>query len=240
MLSSSCVKDTYSSPKMACVLPKGNKVFLRHSVAVSLRQRPRGANFGTRLSLSFAPWSTWFLRRRARLERRRARLERRRASGIRVYTRKKMPRPLTSLALLSPLLLLLPYISLRFHYHLPAPNADLIDPITGAPLLSEVSILSDTRVLSEDIGFRTVGTREHMLGDEWWEKRARGVCEDAEKAWDEIEKTGGGKRLWNCEVERQIGSGTHRFDIMGKRLYKVPRPFPPFVTSLANHATRIT
>ena len=42
----------------------------------------------------------------------------------------------------------------------------------GRPRLSEAAMLGHAKYLSEDIGFRTVGTREHALGDAWMLKKA--------------------------------------------------------------------
>ncbi|KAF8201539.1 hypothetical protein BJ912DRAFT_1019472 [Pholiota molesta] len=71
------------------------------------------------------------------------------------------------------------------------------------PSISEERILEVAKHLSEGIGYRTVGTYEHSLADKWMTAAA--------------EQTG---RKLECEVWRQEGSGNHRFDMMGKRLYK--------------------
>ncbi|ELU36920.1 endoplasmic reticulum metallopeptidase [Rhizoctonia solani AG-1 IA] len=113
-------------------------------------------------------------------------------------------------ASLLPLLVITPWIT-----KLPTPVVDLINPRTGLPQLSEFQILSHVRALSEDIGFRTVGTREHALGDAW-------LLDQVEKLRDqckELLSLTPGRRL-ECEVWRQQGSGTHRFDMMNKRVYK--------------------
>lgn len=72
------------------------------------------------------------------------------------------------------------------------------DPITGLPQLSESKVLSYAQHLSENIGYRTVGTREHALGDAWLLKEAQLI---AEKCPNGLE----------CEVWRQSGSGSHRY-----------------------------
>ncbi|CAE6479620.1 unnamed protein product [Rhizoctonia solani] len=90
-----------------------------------------------------------------------------------------------------------------------------INPQTGLPQLSEAQILSYTRVLSEDIGYRTVGTKEHALGDAWLLDRVNELREQCQEA---VGRTPG--RKLECEVWRQQGSGTHRFDMMNKRVYK--------------------
>jgi hypothetical protein len=95
-------------------------------------------------------------------------------------------------------------------------------------------VLQYVKVLSEDIGFRTVGTKEHALADGWMVEQANSFKYLCERA---IQKETG--RKLECEVWRQQGNGSHRlvskfyarfkteivrdmrrFDMMGKRLYK--------------------
>lgn len=80
-----------------------------------------------------------------------------------------------------------------------------INPITGLPQLSEAQVLAYAKYLSEDIGYRTVGTKEHALGDAWMLKQVealRAQCDDAVRANPE--------RKLECEVWHQQGSGSHR------------------------------
>lgn len=82
---------------------------------------------------------------------------------------------------------------------------DRYDPSTNFPQLSEAAILSHAKYLSEDIGYRSVGTREHALGDAWMHKKAeelKNLCADV------VAKEPG--RKLECEVWRQVGSGSHR------------------------------
>ncbi|OSX64019.1 hypothetical protein POSPLADRAFT_1065412 [Postia placenta MAD-698-R-SB12] len=123
--------------------------------------------------------------------------------------------PVRSLLCLAPLLLGVPFLAYKVNYGLPEPIVDPVNPSTGLPQLSEARVLAHAKYLSEDIGFRTVGTREHALGDEWMIKQAELIrlqCEDAVRARP-------GRKL-QCEVWHQQGSGSHRFDMMGHRLYK--------------------
>ncbi|KAF7291994.1 Peptide hydrolase [Mycena indigotica] len=119
-----------------------------------------------------------------------------------------------SLVALSPFLIISPLISLRNIRTLPEPQEALIDAKSGLPQISEALILSTAKHLSEDIGYRTVGTREHAVADAWMYDLAKEMSEDCNKLARES-----GRKL-ECEVWRQQGSGTHRFDMMGKRLYK--------------------
>lgn len=79
-------------------------------------------------------------------------------------------------------------------------------PLTSHPQLSERAILAHAKHLSEGIGYRTVGTREHALGDAWMVEQV----EDVKRRCEEMVKKSGGKRKLECEVWRQEGSGKHR------------------------------
>ncbi|RDB27664.1 putative endoplasmic reticulum metallopeptidase 1 [Hypsizygus marmoreus] len=122
--------------------------------------------------------------------------------------------PIRSLLFLSPVLLGAPYLALQQHYALPEPLTDLVNPQTNLPQISEARILGFAKYLSEDIGYRTVGTLEHALADAWMVKQAEEVKRNCEEV---VAATG---RKLECEVWRQEGSGSHRFDMMNKRLYK--------------------
>ena len=80
-----------------------------------------------------------------------------------------------------------------------------IDPVTGLPQLSEARILAHAQRLSEEIGFRTVGTREHANGDVYVLLQAEAL----RKQCEEIVRAVPGRKL-ECEVWHQIGSGSHR------------------------------
>ncbi|KAG9099279.1 hypothetical protein FRC06_005442 [Ceratobasidium sp. 370] len=120
----------------------------------------------------------------------------------------------TCLGLL-PALLVIPWLTTKLHYELPSPVVELTDPKTGLPQISEAQVLAHVRTLSEDIGFRTVGTKEHAEGDAWLLAQVENLREQCVQA---VRGTPG--RKLECEVWRQQGSGTHRFDMMGKRVYK--------------------
>ncbi|KAF6747109.1 hypothetical protein DFP72DRAFT_614406 [Ephemerocybe angulata] len=122
--------------------------------------------------------------------------------------------PLRSLLFLSTVLLGAPLLAYRNHTTLPTPLTDLVDPSTGLPQISEAKILGYAKHLSEEIGYRTVGTKEHALADTWMVEQANIIKKNCEEV---VAATG---RKLECEVSRQEGSGHHRFDMMGKRLYK--------------------
>lgn len=121
-----------------------------------------------------------------------------------------------------------------------------VDPKTGLPQISESQILAYVRHLSEDIGFRTVGTAEHALADKWMVDKAHEVQRECQRLV-EVDP----ERKLQCEVWHQRGSGAHRyvysyppsfityklqprrFDMMGKRLYKT-------YTDLTNIVIRVS
>ncbi|KAI0046019.1 hypothetical protein FA95DRAFT_1680074 [Auriscalpium vulgare] len=128
--------------------------------------------------------------------------------------------PILSLLVLSPLLIGAPWFTVRKHYELPEPVKELVNPVTSLPQLSEVQILSYAQYLSEGIGYRTVGTSEHALADKWLLGKVQEMKKECEALVNQARVTSGTARKLECEVWRQEGSGSHRFDMMGKRLYK--------------------
>jgi hypothetical protein len=81
-----------------------------------------------------------------------------------------------------------------------------VDPETGLPQISETQILEYSRLLSEDIGYRTVGTAEHALADKWMAEKAYEVQSECER----LVQLDPGCNL-ECEVWHQRGSGSHRY-----------------------------
>ncbi|KAF9264544.1 hypothetical protein L218DRAFT_958254 [Marasmius fiardii PR-910] len=122
--------------------------------------------------------------------------------------------PIFSLLLLSPILIGIPWFTYRHHSTLPDPLTELVDPKTNLPQLSEARVLSIAKHLSEDIGFRTAGTLEHARGEEWFYHQVV----DAQRECQRVAESSG--RKLECEVWLQRGNGSHRFDMMGARLYK--------------------
>ncbi|ESK96806.1 endoplasmic reticulum metallopeptidase 1 [Moniliophthora roreri MCA 2997] len=135
--------------------------------------------------------------------------------------------PITSLLLLSPILIGSLWIAYKDYSVLPQPLEEPFDPVTNLPQISERNILGISKYLSEDIGFRTPGTLEHALGDEWFYQQVLHMQQECERVAKES-----GRNL-ECEIWRQQGSGSHRFDMMGSRLYKT-------YVSLTNIIVRIS
>ena len=80
-----------------------------------------------------------------------------------------------------------------------------VNPETGLPQISETQILAYARHLSEDIGYRTVGTFEHALADKWMVNTAYEIQKECERLVREDPR-----RKLECEVWHQRGSGSHR------------------------------
>ncbi|KAH8993018.1 hypothetical protein EDB92DRAFT_1986255 [Lactarius akahatsu] len=137
--------------------------------------------------------------------------------------------PIRSLLYLSPFFFVIPWLALHELYDLPEPITDLVNPDTGLPQISETQILAHVRHLSEDIGFRTVGTAEHALADKWMIDTAHEVQRECQR----IVQADPERKL-ECEVWHQRGSGAHRFDMMGKRLYKTYTDLTNIVIRVSN------
>ncbi|CCA75676.1 hypothetical protein PIIN_09666, partial [Serendipita indica DSM 11827] len=119
-----------------------------------------------------------------------------------------------------PLLAFVPLWSMNTHYRLPEPKVGLFDT-TGKPQLSEARILSMVAELTDPykVGFRTVGSREHALGDAWAVDQVQGLTALCDHVKSRA-KTRGDTVDIECEWDRQQGSGTHKFDIMNQVIYK--------------------
>ena len=134
--------------------------------------------------------------------------------------------PIRSLLALAPVLIGAPCLALWYHWgtpthppspprtptnnphtDLPAPQTALYDPATHLPQLSETRILDIARHLSEEIGYRTVGTSEHARADAWMVRQAHEMQEEC----DRVVRASAGARQLQCEVWHQEGSGSHRF-----------------------------
>ena len=85
------------------------------------------------------------------------------------------------------------------------------NPVTKLPQISESRILGVSKYLSENIGYRIVGTREHALADKWMLEAAEHAKRNCERI---VNKTG---RKLECEVWRQEGNGNHRYKLLDMR-----------------------
>ena len=88
-------------------------------------------------------------------------------------------------------------------------NAD-----NGLPQISEARILDVAKTVSEDIGYRIVGTEEHAQGDVWMVDQARAFKDEC----DALAQSQG--RALECEVWHQTGDGSHRCVDLGAEVSK--------------------
>ncbi|TRM58647.1 hypothetical protein BD626DRAFT_559974 [Schizophyllum amplum] len=136
--------------------------------------------------------------------------------------------PLRSFAAIAPILILAVFLASKQHAALPEPIAELTNADTGLPQISEARILDVAKTLSEDIGYRIVGTEEHARGDAWMYAQAQAFKAECET----IVRSQG--RALECEVWHQKGDGSHRFDIMGHRVYKTYRGLSNIIVRVSN------
>ena len=104
------------------------------------------------------------------------------------------------------------WLSYYTHYSLPTPLSDLYD-VNGEPQFSEVRALEYVKVMADDIGYRIVGTKEHVDSRDW-------LKAEIKKLIDEVENDPARHALYEVEVLNHIGEGSHRFDFMSKVVWK--------------------
>ncbi|KAL7420634.1 hypothetical protein Q5752_004585 [Cryptotrichosporon argae] len=109
--------------------------------------------------------------------------------------------------LLLPVVTVLPYLLAKLHYHLPAPRPPT--DASGNPQPSEEVVLEHIGAL-ETIGFRTVGTHEAVLGEQYVAGQVGLIKERCD--------AGG---VLRCEVWVQRGSGYHAFSLIGHDVLKL-------------------
>jgi len=98
-------------------------------------------------------------------------------------------------------------LSMRY-IGLPAPQVGSLS-VSGGPQISEKKILGDAKTLSQTIGYRIVGTKEHARGDDWGVMKARELKRTCDSIITGARESNRNIRL-ECEWDRQQGSGTHR------------------------------
>jgi len=91
---------------------------------------------------------------------------------------------------------------------LPTPQIGTFS-VSGGPQISEKKILGDTKTLSETIGYRIVGTKEHARGDDWGVMKVKELKRTCDSVIARAKEEKRNIRL-ECEWDRQQGSGTHR------------------------------
>lgn len=109
-------------------------------------------------------------------------------------------------------LLAVALLSYRAHFRLPIPRVGLYD-VDDRPQFSEHLALQYVRALADDIGYRIVGTKTHVDSRDWLKR-------EIQRLKDELENDPIRNNMYEIEIENQLGSGSHRFDMMGKVVMK--------------------
>jgi hypothetical protein len=105
------------------------------------------------------------------------------------------------------------------HYHLPTPKTMAVSSMSSPAHFSEVTALEHISVLSDKIGYRIVGTKQHVEAEKWVES----VVKQYEGWHSTVENgnaTANPRGDTQVEVWTQIGDGSHRFDFMDASVYK--------------------
>ncbi|BFZ57962.1 hypothetical protein PYCC9005_005019 [Savitreella phatthalungensis] len=98
------------------------------------------------------------------------------------------------------------------HFSLPEPVTTLQDG-NGNPHFSEKQALAYVSTLADSYGYRVVGAREHVASRDWLKQEiARLKSANDADPWR--------RDLYEIEVLNQKGTGSHRFDMMGKVVMK--------------------
>ncbi|ORY84283.1 hypothetical protein BCR37DRAFT_334118, partial [Protomyces lactucae-debilis] len=104
------------------------------------------------------------------------------------------------------------YLSYTAHHGLPEPEVALYDS-DGQPQFSEAKALEYVHSMADDIGYRIVGTQEHVKSRDWLKQEIHRLVGD-------LRKDPRRDALYEVEVLNQPGRGSHRFDFMGKVVMK--------------------
>ena len=109
-------------------------------------------------------------------------------------------------------------LTIFLHYQLPTPitlvASNASESSGQGALFSEEKALDIIHHLSNKIGYRIVGTREHVEAEDWFEAELRKF--EGYHAGTNPDGTGGVQ----VEVFKQIADGAHRFDFMSSVVWK--------------------
>ncbi|CAO3571190.1 unnamed protein product [Mortierella alpina] len=114
---------------------------------------------------------------------------------------------------------LLVVITYQIHYTLPTPVRESTNPITGQVQFSEANVRVIVRHLSEDIGYRVVGTEQELETKQYLIKELTKLKDDAHIAG--LRRPATDDALPNFDMWVQVGDGSHRFDFMSKVVMKM-------------------
>lgn len=104
-------------------------------------------------------------------------------------------------------------VTLWSHYCLPTPRTMRTATSSSPAHFSEVTALEHISVLSDKIGYRIVGTKQHVEAEQWLEsilKQYEGWHRTVEDSGNELNGTLDPRGDTLVEVWTQIGDGSHR------------------------------
>lgn len=116
---------------------------------------------------------------------------------------------------------LLSVLTIWSHYSLPTPRDIHVDSLEAQPHFSETKSLEYIRTLSEDIGYRIVGTQQHIDAERYVEalvKQYEGW--HTTRSADDLANRTNHQGDTQVEVWTQVGDGAHRFDFMSSVVWK--------------------
>ncbi|KAF9429994.1 hypothetical protein BGZ94_008725 [Podila epigama] len=107
-------------------------------------------------------------------------------------------------------------VAFQAHYTLPTPVSEPYNPISGLPQFAESNVRRVVKHLSEDIGYRIVGTAQ----DQETQTYLLGEIKSLE-AQAKLHTLKGASGLPTIETWVQVADGSHRFDFMSKAVIKM-------------------
>ncbi|KAF9435018.1 hypothetical protein BGZ76_007031 [Entomortierella beljakovae] len=113
-------------------------------------------------------------------------------------------------------LILLSTIMYQAHYTLPTPVSEGVNPTTGELQFSEENVRKVVRYMTEDIGYRVVGTEQELDTKNYLIKELSVLKENAK-----IHGLRTNEPIPNFDMWVQVGDGSHRFDFMSKVVMKM-------------------
>ncbi|KAG0048550.1 hypothetical protein BGZ83_006513 [Gryganskiella cystojenkinii] len=113
-------------------------------------------------------------------------------------------------------LALISMITFQLHYSLPTPVYEGKSPVTGQLQFSEENVRRVVRYMTQNIGYRVVGTEQELETKNYLIKELSSLKEQAY-----IESLRGVQDLPNFDMWVQVADGSHRFDFMSKVVMKM-------------------
>lgn len=117
------------------------------------------------------------------------------------------------------------------HYTLPAPVSELYNPTTGQAQFAESNVRRIVKHLSEEIGYRIVGTEQDQETQTYLLSEVKALEKQAE-----VQALRGVNGLPKFETWVQVADGSHQFDFMSKGNWRGTfDPVYPSTSSICPH-----